>query len=50
MLMNVLPKYIAPCVSSVHRTQKKVSHILELELQVVVSHHVGPGNQIQAPR
>jgi hypothetical protein len=35
------------CASSAHRDQKKATDFLELELQMVVSHHVGGGNSIQ---
>ena len=31
----------APCAYNVHPGQKRVSNPLELELQMVVSHHVG---------
>jgi hypothetical protein len=36
-----------PCGYSAHRGQKKTSESLELEPNMVVSHHVGAGNQIQ---
>jgi hypothetical protein len=32
-----------PCACSAHRGQKKASNTLELEFQVVVSHHVSAG-------
>ena len=34
----------ASCVCNAHRCQKKVLDPLELELQTVVSYHVGAGN------
>lgn len=36
-----------PHVPLVPRGQKRVSNALELEFQMVVSHHVGAGNCIQ---
>jgi hypothetical protein len=35
-------------VSGVHRGQKRVSDLLELELEIVASCHVGAGNQTWA--
>ena len=29
---------------SAHGSQERVSHLVEMELQMVVSHHVGAGN------
>jgi hypothetical protein len=43
--MNVLPVCLRTmCVTSACRGQKVLEH-LELELQILVSHHVGAGNQ-----
>jgi hypothetical protein len=33
------------CVSGAHRGRKRPSDLMELELQLVVSHHVSAGNQ-----
>ena len=36
------------CVPGTGGGQKRASYLLELELQMVVNHHVGAGNQTQA--
>lgn len=41
--MNVLPA----CVPGVHGSQKRALDPLELELQTIVSHLAGSGNQTQ---
>lgn len=33
------------CVPGAHRDQKRAPNLLELELQMVLRHHVGSGNQ-----
>jgi hypothetical protein len=38
---------VSPCVSGTHRGKRRTLDPLGLELQVVVSHHVGSGNQTQ---
>ena len=46
--MNVLPECIQckpHCMPSAPRGQKRASHLPELELQMVVSHLVGAGNE-----
>ena len=37
-----------PCVPGAGGGQKRASYLLELELQMVVNHHVGAGKQTQA--
>ena len=37
----------APCVCNAYRGQKRASDPLKLELQTVLSHNVGAGNQTQ---
>lgn len=45
MWPSVLPTCIsAPCVYSAHTGQKMVLDPLQLESQMVVSHHTGAGN------
>ena len=48
MYMNGLcVMYICvPCTCSAHEGQKEASCPLELELQVVVNHHVGTGDSV----
>jgi hypothetical protein len=41
--MNVLLACMSVHHKHVHRSQKKVSHSLKLELHVIVTHHVGVG-------
>jgi hypothetical protein len=36
-----------PCIYSAHGDQKRELDPLELEIQTIVSYHVGAGNQIQ---
>jgi hypothetical protein len=36
--------YVCTCMLGAHRSQKRTSDSLELELQMFVSHHVGAGN------
>lgn len=41
--------YLILCATSVpaaYRGQKRVSDLLELQLQMIMNHHVGAGNQI----
>ena len=46
--MGVLPICMSvPSECSTHEGQKMTSDSLQLELQAVVSHHVGAGNQTQ---
>jgi hypothetical protein len=48
--MDVFSEHICElCVYQVftHRGHKRAADILGLQLQTVVSYHVGPGNQIQ---
>jgi hypothetical protein len=40
MCMRVLPT----CMPGIHRGQKRALGLLELELQMIVSHPVGAGN------
>ena len=50
MCMNVLPAGVGVlCLCSACRDQKRPSTSLELELQMVVSHHVGAGNRTLSP-
>lgn len=46
---NVLPtySYVHVCEVSTQGGQKSVSDHMELELQMIVIHHEGPGNQAQ---
>jgi hypothetical protein len=47
-IKNILNIYLffilSICVSGSHGSQNRTSDLLELELQVAVSHHVGAGN------
>ena len=47
-IINILNTHLfiilSICVSGSHGSQKRTSDLLELELQVAVSHHVGAGN------
>ena len=35
-----------PCACSAHKGQKEASYLLELEFQMIVSHHVGTGDSL----
>lgn len=39
---------ILPCVSGVHKGQKRVSIRLEVELPAIVSHLVGAGKNLES--
>jgi hypothetical protein len=54
MQMGVLPVCVhdvpTMCVPITWEGQKKASDPLALQLQMIIRHYVGAGNQIQVPR